>query len=203
MEGLYALEKNYGYLSVSTSELTIAPAFLGSFTNHGVLDVENFGKLTVNGTFVNAVDGALVRVLTVDGNAASFGTVESVLSSSLAGALVVYLPNEFAVGPGMELPVTGITPSGCCVVDGQFTTVNIYPDQMLPTELVYAERVAKIVPAGANCPGDLDGDRMVDGSDLGVLLSQWGGPGSADLDDDGVVGGGDLGILLAGWGSCG
>ena len=48
--------------------------------------------------------------------------------------------------------------------------------------------------------GDLDGDGRVCGSDLTVLLSQWGsGGGSADLDGDGFVGGPDLTTLLAFW----
>jgi hypothetical protein len=47
--------------------------------------------------------------------------------------------------------------------------------------------------------GDLNGDGAVNGADLGILLSQWGGPGSGDLDGDGVVGGADLGALLAFW----
>ncbi len=52
------------------------------------------------------------------------------------------------------------------------------------------------------CPGDLDGDGVVGGSDLGLLFVQWGGPGSADLDGDGVVRGSDLGLLFVGWGIC-
>ena len=48
--------------------------------------------------------------------------------------------------------------------------------------------------------GDLDNDGQVCGSDLTVLLSQWGsGNGSADLDGDGFVGGPDLTTLLAFW----
>ncbi len=48
---------------------------------------------------------------------------------------------------------------------------------------------------------DLNGDDVVDGADLGILLGQWGPcPGCpADLDGDGVVDGSDLGILLASW----
>lgn len=53
------------------------------------------------------------------------------------------------------------------------------------------------------CPGDLDGDGVVGGGDLAVLLAGWGGP-SPDLDDDGVVGGSDLAVLLSSWGgACG
>lgn len=49
--------------------------------------------------------------------------------------------------------------------------------------------------------GDLNGDGVVDGADLGILLGAWGdGPGSpADLNQDGVVDGADLGILLSAW----
>lgn len=47
--------------------------------------------------------------------------------------------------------------------------------------------------------GDLNGDYIVDGADLGALLAQWGSTGSADLNDDGTVDGADLGILLGNW----
>jgi formylglycine-generating enzyme required for sulfatase activity len=60
-------------------------------------------------------------------------------------------------------------------------------------------------PCSAQCAGDLNGDRSVDGADLGVLLFAWGPavPQSpADLDGDGQVGGADLGLLLFGWGAC-
>jgi hypothetical protein len=46
---------------------------------------------------------------------------------------------------------------------------------------------------------DLDGNGRVDGSDLGILLADWGLPGRGDLDGDGAVTGGDLGQLLAAW----
>jgi hypothetical protein len=62
------------------------------------------------------------------------------------------------------------------------------------------------VPDTCECIGDLDANRLVDGADLGSLLSQWGmaEPGSAaDLDVDGQVGGTDLGHLMSRWGACG
>jgi hypothetical protein len=52
------------------------------------------------------------------------------------------------------------------------------------------------------CPADLSGDGVVDGGDLGILLAQWGGPGSGDLDGSGVVDGADLGSILASFGPC-
>ena len=59
-------------------------------------------------------------------------------------------------------------------------------------------------------PGDITGDGVVDGLDLGNLLANWsippGAPGCggarpclADINQDGVVDGIDLGILLANW----
>ncbi|HMN95719.1 MAG TPA: hypothetical protein PKC43_05650 [Phycisphaerales bacterium] len=47
--------------------------------------------------------------------------------------------------------------------------------------------------------GDLDGNGIVDGADLGLLLGAWGDRGPADLDGNGVVDGADLGILLGNW----
>ena len=56
---------------------------------------------------------------------------------------------------------------------------------------------------GGPCAGDFNGSRVVDGADLGMLLSNWGNRGGAgDIDRNGVVDGADLGSLLAGWGNC-
>lgn len=49
-------------------------------------------------------------------------------------------------------------------------------------------------------PGDLNGDGVVDGADLGLLLAAWDSDDAdADLNDDGIVDGADLGLLLAAW----
>lgn len=51
------------------------------------------------------------------------------------------------------------------------------------------------------CPGfDLDGNGIVDGSDLGALLGNWDAPGAADFNGDGTVDGDDLGSMLGAWG---
>jgi hypothetical protein len=58
-----------------------------------------------------------------------------------------------------------------------------------------------------DCPGDFNADGLVNGLDLGVMLSQWGVCSGAncvcDLDGDGSVNGADLGLLLGDWGGCG
>ena len=52
------------------------------------------------------------------------------------------------------------------------------------------------------CDQDLDRNGQVDGADLGLLFTQWGGPGSADFNLDGSVDGEDLGLLFVAWGPC-
>ena len=49
-------------------------------------------------------------------------------------------------------------------------------------------------------PGDLNGDGVVNGADLGLLLASWDtNDPTADLDGNGIVNGADLGLLLASW----
>jgi hypothetical protein len=53
------------------------------------------------------------------------------------------------------------------------------------------------------CPPDYDLDGVVGGSDLGLLLSNWGTVQPYyDLDGNGLIEGADLGLLLSAWGTC-
>jgi len=56
------------------------------------------------------------------------------------------------------------------------------------------------------CPADATRDGVVDGADLGALLTDWGRPSRVnpriDLDADGVISAGDLGLMLGAWGVC-
>lgn len=55
------------------------------------------------------------------------------------------------------------------------------------------------------CDCDINGNGIVSGADLGILLTQW-GPGNqstlADFNRDGMVNGADLAALLSEWGPC-
>jgi formylglycine-generating enzyme required for sulfatase activity len=65
--------------------------------------------------------------------------------------------------------------------------------------------LALTAPAAAqSCAGDLDGNGVINGADLGSLLNAWGSCSTcaADLNDDGAVNGADLGTLLANWDAC-
>lgn len=47
--------------------------------------------------------------------------------------------------------------------------------------------------------GDINGDGIINGADLGALLQNWNLPGASDLNGDGTTNGSDLGLLLAEW----
>lgn len=50
-------------------------------------------------------------------------------------------------------------------------------------------------------PADLNGDGVVNGADLGILLGAWNQGGQTDLNGNGTTDGADLGILLGSWGA--
>ena len=54
------------------------------------------------------------------------------------------------------------------------------------------------------CKGDLNFDGIIDGADLGLLISYWGIQTEeyVDLDGDGTINGADLGVFLGNWGLC-
>lgn len=61
------------------------------------------------------------------------------------------------------------------------------------------------VPDLCECLGDLTGNGVVDGADLGLMLNAWGSSGGefdADINGDGTVNGADLGRLVSRWGPC-
>lgn len=69
----------------------------------------------------------------------------------------------------------------------------------IPFGVIGADRLTH---GGRAYPWDLNGDRNVDGIDLGELLGSWGlGNSRADFNRDGTVDGIDLGALLGNWGT--
>ncbi|MEY4118797.1 MAG: hypothetical protein RLZZ116_2125 [Planctomycetota bacterium] len=57
----------------------------------------------------------------------------------------------------------------------------------------------RVVECTPTIPGDLDGDGIVGGADLAMMLNNWNGIGVGDINNDGGVDGIDLGILLNNW----
>jgi len=75
---------------------------------------------------------------------------------------------------------------------------------MLGLIAVHAACMCMATQVNADCPADLNGNGVVDGADLGSLLTEWGTAGpAADLDTNGTVNGADLGLMLTAWGPCG
>jgi len=61
-------------------------------------------------------------------------------------------------------------------------------------------------PAAAQCPGDVTGNGLVNGADLGLVLAAWASDGTdqpgSDVNQDGIVNGADLAFVLGAWGPC-
>ena len=75
-------------------------------------------------------------------------------------------------------------------------------DENVPGESTHDSALRLEIEIGADgIFGDLNGDGLVDGGDLGLLLGSWGPCKGcpADLDGNGIVNGGDLGLLLGAW----
>ncbi|HMN96520.1 MAG TPA: FG-GAP-like repeat-containing protein [Phycisphaerales bacterium] len=80
-----------------------------------------------------------------------------------------------------------------CDGDGTIDLVQIFLDPALDLD------GDGQLDACAGNRADLDGNGVVNGADLGILLGGWGTAGPGDLDGNGVVDGADLGILLGAW----
>jgi len=69
---------------------------------------------------------------------------------------------------------------------------------------VFMIRATGVPSPPPNCPGDANGDGVIDAADLSVLLSNFGqpaaGPGFGDFNGDGQCNGADLSVLLSGFG---
>lgn len=73
-------------------------------------------------------------------------------------------------------------------------------DPKTPPPFLGVRYVATMSCAPPPPSADLNGDGVVDGADLGLLLGAWDSSGSAaDLNGDGTVDGADLGALLGAW----
>ena len=123
-------------------------------------------------------------------------------------------------GEGATLGVT-LTITGCSIVDNRakveggglwvrpgYDTVDI-SDTTICTNAPQ-NVVGRYTDLGGNtvcdCVADFNGNGVIDGGDLSVLLGYWGPCNSvdcaADLNYDGMINGVDLSILLGDWGPC-
>lgn len=102
------------------------------------------------------------------------------------------IPDECDIASGAEDCNGNSLPDSCEIASGTAADTNL---DGIPDECQCEE-----VPA-ACCPADLDGDGIVAGADLALLLGAW-GTSELDLDGDGIVAGSDLALILGSWGDC-
>ena len=136
--------------------------------------------------------------------------------------------NDFGASPGqdsMQIFISNDAGASWTLVEdvnenaNAWVTVDfVLEDVIAPTDQMRMRFVASdlgdgsVVEAGVDnlrvfgiecdesVPGDLNGDGLVNGTDLGLLLIAWGtNDADADLDGSGTVGGDDLGLMLANW----
>jgi hypothetical protein len=121
--------------------------------------------------------------------------VQTKLTITMDG--LYYLKNGTTVTQLTNLYATNDTPLlSDCNKDGLFDVFQIAENPQLDCD----QNLALDSCETMNPEGDLTGDGVVDGADLGELLAQWDTAGcTADLNHDGSVGGDDLGTLLANW----
>jgi len=158
---------------------------LGSGTNGAVTALTVFDDgsgpaLIVGGTFTTAGGVAANRIARWDGN--TWHALEIGLDSWVS---------DFAV-------VQGEPGSGSSLyVGGAFGTAGGLPSS-------YIAKWQGCLITTAPCPEDLNGDGMVNLTDLLILFAAWGACDECpeDLNGDGVVDIADLLLLLNAWGEC-
>ena len=181
------------------------------------------GYVARNGVILLREGSAIAGLGNLTGNPSAVaindvGQVGFIWNSSGGEALVVATPDAAGgLAPQVLLKVGDpVDLDGDGIADGTVSDFNaatvVAPGLDLPTKCQACANVDVVPVAGGEVqavvcvplPGapalyDLNQDGVVDGADLGILLTQFGGPGSADFDCSGIVDGADLGALLAAW----
>ena len=160
----------------------------------------------------------LSAALLVDGTVVQWGAIQATDS---VGAIRIASGRAFTIGlradgsvwggPADLPPARSITAAydtaAALLIDGTvrvFRGVSLAPDDVSDIATVCSAGTF-VMASVVSCTADLNRDWMVDGSDLGLLLSNWGQCETEclyDLNSDRKVNGGDLGLLLSSWGSC-
>jgi len=181
---------------VFTIELPLCPAIedeslLGAFVVVTVQTNEGGGQMS------DFDDGAVWAVLADGEVARTIFDPPFLLGSSGQGtaSLTSTFGSPFPSEPGVPFESTAGFRHQFSMTDGEKATIN--------TSLYIGGPEENLEPCdGSGYPtGDLNMDGVVNGTDMMLLVQEWGPcPGcAADLNEDEVVNGIDLGILLSNW----
>lgn len=168
----------------------------------GLLDLRDDGRVEIAGDFViNTPASATFRV--------EFDPARDTVPVQVAGAmfgptsgtaqcdLLLELPRGFVPSPGQHMTLVEATTITAPLQPFWPDVAGIIWSLEIETTDAGQRYVVRVLDAP-----DLDGDGIVDGVDLGLLLANWGnleGSGVGDLNGDGTIDGADLGLLLASW----
>ncbi len=111
--------------------------------------------------------------------------------------------NEAIIGVGRGLRGGSFSePNGVLALRAEIR-LNIISSSIEFSDIGF--RVSQLAPPAPVCPADANGDSLVNGADLSVLLGQFGqsvpANTGADFNGDGLVNGADLSVLLASFGA--
>ncbi len=193
------LKINSGTFNLFAGQLLGTGSLQAPFASTGgqlLPGVNSIGTLSITGSATfNSSSSLTIDV--ASGRASDRVAASGVLT--LGGTLVVAHQNDYA-------PVVGdsFTIATASSVNGTFESIE-HPDMCGMTYEVTTNRgvvTLVVTETDESCGGvlgDLNGDDIVNGADLGLLLAAWGTAGPGDLNNDGTVNGADLGILLSSW----
>ncbi len=187
---------NRQYVSNGVYPVTLRITDSNGKTGEDTINLTVFGATTTLTSVApaNGMQGEIVPV-TLTGTNLKNLTSASMVTVSGTGVIAIGTPVPNAEGTS----VTGLSfqsdvnaPTG-----GRHVTVS-NADGMATLTLAFV-----VMPGFTPCPGDTNGDRIVNFADLNTILSQFGQTGaglSGDLNSDGIVNFTDLNIVLSNFG---
>jgi hypothetical protein len=214
----FATETRFGErVAIHDDLLAASDRGNGSAANHSILVARRTGdgwafEASVSGSVtqpIGLIDEALVCTAGTPSTTSIWRPLDGVwreASSAPPGLAAVCEQRQAIVsGPSLGLLVPG--DDGLWTLDGAVVLPGGPIQAMRTSEaltvMLTADRSIVIDHAGPpSCPADLTGDGVVDGADLGLVLSAWGESPLGDLTGDGITDGADLGLMLTAFGPC-
>ena len=84
----------------------------------------------------------------------------------------------------------------------QFLATDLVPDNRIEAG-IDAVSITGIVCDEVDCAGDVNGDSVVNVTDILIAISDWGlGDSPADVNEDGIVNVSDVLQIINAWGEC-
>lgn len=184
----YMARGDSGAIIVGAGSANLSHSKLWFSTYGSRVDVQGWGEsvfTTGYGSHSTIGGDADQTYTSTFGGTSSASAMIAAAAVAIQGAARAYSPSDLTPQALRQLLVDTGIPQGGGGHIGPFPNVE-----------------AAIDVIAADFESDLNGDGLVDGHDLAMLLGSWGPcPAcAADLDDDGTIDGDDLTILLGAWG---